>query len=114
MRASTLCWFHSLISTQTPSSALRHPSLKEEGAGKRCSECDGYPDLSEGADRVGGQKRGDTVAYIYNHILAESGGEGAGKRCSVCCMVPALTLGQQHFDPGLGRNWPRPNLKNSI
>ena len=31
----------------------------EEGAGKRCSECDQYPNLSEGADRVGGQLRGD-------------------------------------------------------
>ena len=30
----------------------------EEGAGKRCSECDQYPNLSEGADRVGGQLRG--------------------------------------------------------
>ena len=34
------------------------PSL-EEGAGKRCSECDQYRNLSEGADRVGGQLRGD-------------------------------------------------------
>ena len=24
---------------QTPSIGLRHPSFKEEGAGKRCSEC---------------------------------------------------------------------------
>ena len=35
----------------------------EEGAGKRFSECgsecDQYPNLSEGADRVGGQLRGD-------------------------------------------------------
>ena len=31
----------------------------EEGAGKRCSECDQYPNLSEGADLVGGQLRGD-------------------------------------------------------
>ena len=30
----------------------------EEGAGKRCSECDQYPNLSEGADGVGGQLRG--------------------------------------------------------
>ena len=52
---------------------------------------------NEGADSVGGQKRGDKVAYVHNHILAESGGEGAGKRCPVSCMVPALTLGQQHF-----------------
>ena len=26
------------IATQTPSTALRHPSSLEEGAGKRCSE----------------------------------------------------------------------------
>ena len=31
----------------------------EEGAGKRCSECDQYPNLSGGADRVAGQLRGD-------------------------------------------------------
>ena len=31
----------------------------EEGAGKRCSECGQYPNLSEGADRVSGQLRGD-------------------------------------------------------
>ena len=31
----------------------------EEGAGKRCSECDQYPNLSEGADRVGGQLHGE-------------------------------------------------------
>ena len=31
----------------------------EEGAGKRCSECDQYPNFPEGADRVGGQLRGD-------------------------------------------------------
>ena len=34
-------------------------SNKEEGAGKRCSECDQYPNLSVGDDRVGGQLRGD-------------------------------------------------------
>ena len=31
----------------------------EQGAGKRCSECEQYPNLSAGADRVGGQLRGD-------------------------------------------------------
>ena len=25
--------------SQTPSTGLRHPSFKEEGVGKRCSEC---------------------------------------------------------------------------
>ena len=30
---------------QTPSTGLRHPSFKEEGAGKRCSEC-GFQDGS--------------------------------------------------------------------
>jgi len=33
--------------------------LQEAGAGKRCSECDQYPNLSEGADRVGGELRRD-------------------------------------------------------
>ena len=37
----------------------------EEGAGKRCSECDQYPNLSEGADRVGGQLR-RILVLIYN------------------------------------------------
>ena len=56
--AWAICCFDSLISTQTPSTGLRHPSL-EDGAGKRCyAECDQYPNLSEGADRVGGQLRG--------------------------------------------------------
>ena len=31
----------------------------EEGAGKRCSECEEYPKHSEDADRVGGQLSGD-------------------------------------------------------
>ena len=30
----------------------------EEGAGKRCSECDQYPNHTECADRVGGRLRG--------------------------------------------------------
>ena len=49
---------HSLTSTQTPNTGLRHPSFKEVGAGKRCSECDQYPTFSEDADSVGGQLRG--------------------------------------------------------
>ena len=44
VRAWALGCFHSLIGTQTPSTALRHPSFKE-GAGKWCSECDQYPNL---------------------------------------------------------------------
>ena len=36
VRSWALGCFHSLISTQTPSTSLRHPS---EGAGKRCWEC---------------------------------------------------------------------------
>ena len=28
------------MNSQTPSTGLRHPSSLEEGAGKRCSECD--------------------------------------------------------------------------
>ena len=58
VRAWALGCFHSLISTQTPSTGLRHASFMEEGAGKRCSECDQYPNR-EGADRVGGQLHGD-------------------------------------------------------
>ena len=74
VRAWELDSFHSLISTQTPSTGLRHPSL-EEGAGKRCSECDQYPNLSEGADHVGGQLRGDKECPFSGvTILAEFGG----------------------------------------
>ena len=39
-------------------------SFLQEGAGKRCSECDQYPNLSEGADRVGGQLRGDKECHF--------------------------------------------------
>ena len=35
------------IVSETPSTGLRHPSFKEEGAGKRCSECDSLIDLSK-------------------------------------------------------------------
>ena len=42
VHAWALGCFHSLIGTQTPSTGLPHPSL-EEGAGKRWSECDQYP-----------------------------------------------------------------------
>ena len=50
VRAWALGCFHSLISL----------ILEEAGAGKRCSECDQqYSNLSEGADRVSAQLRGD-------------------------------------------------------
>ena len=50
-------WFTaSFLWRKVPESDAR--SL-EEGVGKRCSECDQYPNLSEGADRVGGQLCGD-------------------------------------------------------
>ena len=63
VRAWALGCLHSLINTQTPSTGLRHPSV-EEGAGKRCSEWDKYLNLSEGADRVGGQLHGDKECPI--------------------------------------------------
>ena len=47
----------------------------EEGAGKRCSECDQYRNLSEGADRVGEQLRGDKECPFSGVTnLAEFGG----------------------------------------
>ena len=55
VRALALGCFYSHISTQTPGTGLRHPSL----FGKRCSECDYSTNLSEGADRVAGQLHGD-------------------------------------------------------
>ena len=41
---------------QTPSTGLRHPSFKEEGAGKRCSEC--------GSEEGGSWKRKENRAYL--------------------------------------------------
>ena len=48
VRAWALGCFHSLISTHIPSEVVN-----------QCLEFDQYPNLSEGADRVGGQLRGD-------------------------------------------------------
>ena len=88
VRARALGCFHSLISTQTPSTGLRHPSFGGEGAGKRCSECDQYPDLSEGADRVGGQLPGDKKCPLqWHNQFWQSLEEGAGKRCSEWCSI---------------------------
>ena len=67
----------------TPSAGLRHPSFKEEGAGKRCSE---YPNLSEGTDSVGEQLRGDKESPFSG--VTKSGRVrrkvSVGKRCSEC------------------------------
>ena len=53
VRAWALGCFHSQV--------IKIWQSLEEGAGKRCSEFDQYPNLSEGADRVGGQLRGDKL-----------------------------------------------------
>ena len=42
---------------QTPSTGLRHPSFKEEGAGKRCSECEGGGNSEERVVVRGRQQR---------------------------------------------------------
>ena len=59
-----------------------------EGARKRCSECD--PNLSEGADRVGGQLRGDKGRgpLLWRNYIWQSLEEDAGKRCSECAYNP--------------------------
>ena len=43
-----------------------------------------YPNLSEGADRVGGQLRGDKEYPFSGVTKSSSLEEGAGKRCSEC------------------------------
>ena len=45
-------------------------------------ECDQYPNLSEGADRVGGQLRGDKECPFSDVTSGRLLEEGAGKRCS--------------------------------
>ena len=45
----------------------------------------GYQNLSEGADRVGGQLRGDKECpFEWRNQIWQSLEEGAGKRCSEC------------------------------
>ena len=46
-----------------------------------------YPNLSEGADHVGGQLRGDRVPLLWRNQIWQSLEEGAGKRCSECASV---------------------------
>ena len=84
VHAWALGCFHSLISTQTPSAGLRHPSL-EEGAGKRWSECDQYPNrfwraLTASVDSYTELKS----ALQWRNQIWQSLEEGAGKRCSEC------------------------------
>ena len=52
----------------------------------QCLEFDHYPNLSEGADSVGGQLRGDKnrVPLQWRNQFWQSLEEGAGERCSVC------------------------------
>ena len=47
------------------------------------------PKLSEGADRVGGQLRGDRdrVPLLWRNQIWQSLEEGAGKRCSECVLT---------------------------
>ena len=45
-----------------------------------------YPNLSEGADCVGGQLRGDKECPFNGVTKSGSLEEGAGKRCSECDM----------------------------
>ena len=46
-----------------------------------------YPNLSEGADRVGGQLRGDKECPFSGVTKSGSLEEGAGKRCSECVLL---------------------------
>ena len=84
-------------------------AVLEEGTGKRCSECDLYPNFPEGADRVGGQLRGDKECpfsgvtksgRVWRNVPesdARSLEEGAGKRCSECGSASDITsVGGKH------------------
>ena len=65
----------------------------EEDAGKRCSECNQYRNLSEGADSVGGQLRGNKECPFSGVTNYGSLEEGAGKRCSeYLCSVSTKTF----------------------
>ena len=46
-----------------------------------------YPNLSEGADRVGGQLRGDKECPFSGVTKSGSLEEAAGKRCSECAVM---------------------------
>ena len=61
-----------------------------------------YPNLSEGADRVGGQLRGDKECRFSGVTKSGSLEEGAGKRCSECVnKVRAGTSGGESWCCGL-------------
>ena len=50
-----------------------------------------YANLSEGADCVGGQLRGDRVPLQWRNQICQNLEEGAGKRCSECAAIRAWT-----------------------
>ena len=62
-----------------------------------------YPNLSEGADRVGGQLREDKrVPPQWRNQIWQSLEEGAGKRCSECGSRHPSTSAS-HFQKGAGK-----------
>ena len=56
-----------------------------------CFQSYWYPNLSEGADRVGGQLRGDRVPLKWRNQIWQSLEERAGKRCSECAQYVVTT-----------------------
>ena len=83
----------------------------------QCLEFNQYPNLSEGADCVGGQLRGDKrVPLQWRNQIWQSLQEGAGKRCSECgkglyrltLSAPSCTHGRWPEPPGLGSGWAPP------
>ena len=80
--------FTCVLGRWVASTVLSVPTLRASLSGTflQCLEFDQYPNLSEGADRVGGQLRGDKE-FPFSGVT-KSGrvwrNLGAGKRCSEC------------------------------
>ena len=73
----------SVISTHTPNIAFRHLPPKKDVV-NQWLEFDQYPNLSQGADRVGGQLHRDKGAFSGITKLAEFGGRCRKAMLGVC------------------------------
>ena len=53
-----------------------------------------YPNLSEGANSVGGHLRGDKERPVWRNRMWQRLEKGAGKRCSDCGLTQVKRAGQ--------------------